>query len=142
MLEEYLNGKLEHVSPNAARNALWYMSHTLKMGSERFDEIVYSTPLRTFSLRSMAAFIRSEARNRAWPEIESKAAADENFIRQFLFETTTLVDQTKLRYELRTRGWSPAPTHSLDLEMELGSAIDSHLAQIPATQTFERWKNL
>jgi hypothetical protein len=142
LLEEYLNGKLEHVSPSAARNAIWYMSHSLKLGTERFDEIVYSTSYRTFSMKSMAAFVLGEAKAKNWPEIETKAMTDEKFIEQFLSDTTHLVDQTRLRYEMRTRGWTHTQDSSLAFDSNPVRDLENHLSQMPGFQTYERWKEL
>jgi len=142
LVEEYLNRKLEHVSPSAARNAIWYMSHSLKLGSERFDEIVYSTSHRTFGMKSLAAFVRSEARAKGWHEIEEKAMNDEKFIHQFLLETTRLVEQTKLRYEMRTHGWNHALDSLFAFDASVKRAIEDHLVQMPASQIFSRWKAL
>lgn len=136
LLDAYIKGDLVNVSPLAADNASLYMDYAAKLGATRFDEVVYNQSKMSFSLNSLARFIRSEAEEHGWPDLAASATDDQNFIKAFLSDANGFAIEAE-------RNNLPSPTITATGEISNAnnlSAIEDHLSRLPGVQLFERWK--
>jgi len=134
LLDEYSKGDLENVSPLAAENAALYLNYAAKEGAARFDEVVYNQSRMSFSLNSLARFIRNEAEQYGWPDIASQAAEDQQFITAFLNKAGGFAAEARRNFPAHDNVATGLITagHSQPLQ--------DHIHALPGVRIFERWK--
>lgn len=138
LMDEYLLGRLKHVSPSSLNFALKYMERSQQIMLAEYDSPSIQLEGEKLSLRSLRAFIYSEAKKHNWVEILRSVEADVAFFSRLDMNISEMIAERRARtyeYQFLYPAVKLSEEASVGSVSRVGSHLHLELAREAATAT-------